>query len=135
MNYLIDSDVIIDFQNLKEPGASYFINATKEKSFISVISYSEIVFGIKSHPGFSEKIRVFDNLLKDLEIEILGVNKKEILEFTDLKLDLKKVSNLIPDFDLIIAASAIANNLALVTRNTKHFFRVPHLKLFSQKSS
>lgn len=133
-SYLLDSDVIIDFQKSKEPGASYFKKATEKESFISVVSYSEVVYGIKNYPGSSERIQVFDNLLKDFRVEILEINKKEILEFTDIKLLLKKTSNLIPDFDLIIAASAIANDLTLVTRNIKHFSRIPDLKLFSNKS-
>ena len=78
MSYLIDSDVIIDFQKSKEPGASYFKIATKKQSFISVITYSEVVYGIKSYPDSTKKLLVINNLLSDLEIEIIGVNKKEI---------------------------------------------------------
>ena len=130
MSYLIDSDVIIDFQKSKEPGASYFKIATKKQSFISVITYSEVVYGIKSYPDSTKKLLVINNLLNDLEIEIIGVNKKEILEFIDIKLFLKKNSILLPDFDLIIAATAISENLTLVTRNIKHFSRIPNLNLY-----
>ena len=134
MDYLIDSDVIIDFEKLKEPGLTYFKTAAKQKSFISVISYSEVLFGILDQDSSSTKINFFENLLRDFKVNLLPVNKAEILEFTSLNLNLKKSSVLIPDFDLIIAASAMANNLTLVTRNTKHFSRIPNLKLFSPKS-
>lgn len=130
MSYLIDSDVIIDFQKSKEPGASYFKLAAKQQSFISVITYSEIVYGIKNYPNSAKKLLIINNLLNDLKIEIIGVNKKEILEFIDIKLFLKKNSVLLADFDLIIAASAISNDLTLVTRNIKHFSRIPDLNLY-----
>jgi predicted nucleic acid-binding protein len=37
---------------------------------------------------------------------------------------------LIPDTDLLIAATALAENLTLVTRNVRHFNRIPELKLY-----
>jgi tRNA(fMet)-specific endonuclease VapC len=36
---------------------------------------------------------------------------------------------LIPDFDILIAATAIHHDLTLVTRNQKHLARIPGLKL------
>ena len=54
-------------------------------------------------------------------------------EFTDifwmLKASLKKSGKILDDFDLIIAACAMTNNLTLVTNNTKHFSRIDSLKL------
>ena len=35
------------------------------------------------------------------------------------------------DFDLFIAATALNNNLTLITRNIKHFKRITNLKLYS----
>jgi predicted nucleic acid-binding protein len=37
---------------------------------------------------------------------------------------------LIPDVDLLIAATALEEDLTLVTRNTRHFERIPDLKLY-----
>lgn len=39
-----------------------------------------------------------------------------------------------PPSDLFIAATALNYDLTLVTRNLKHFERVPNLKLVSQLS-
>ncbi len=46
-----------------------------------------------------------------------------------LKASLKKTGMLLDDFDLIIASSAMTDNLTLVTNNTKHFSRIDGLKL------
>lgn len=37
---------------------------------------------------------------------------------------------LIPDTDLLIAATAIYHNLALVTGNIRHFNRIPNLNIY-----
>ncbi len=37
---------------------------------------------------------------------------------------------LIPDADLFIAATALHHDLTLVTRNLKHFERVPGIRLY-----
>ncbi|MFN8592295.1 MAG: hypothetical protein U0031_12620 [Thermomicrobiales bacterium] len=38
--------------------------------------------------------------------------------------------HLIPDMDLLIAATAIQHDLTLVTRNRRHFARAPRLRLY-----
>lgn len=50
------------------------------------------------------------------------------MNFAELKADLKLKGTPIDDFDLLIGATAITNNLTLVTDNTKHFSRIEKLK-------
>jgi len=45
------------------------------------------------------------------------------------KARLKKLGNLIDDFDLLIGCSAIKNNLILVTNNENHFKRIENIKM------
>ena len=49
--------------------------------------------------------------------------------FAELKSTLRSQGILIDDFDLFIGASAVANDLILVTENVKHLERIPHLKI------
>jgi predicted nucleic acid-binding protein len=42
---------------------------------------------------------------------------------------LRRQGNLIPDFDLLIAATALRHDLTLVTRDTAHFERIEGLQL------
>jgi predicted nucleic acid-binding protein len=45
-----------------------------------------------------------------------------------LKTDLEKAGTPLDDFDLILAACALAHDLVLVTNNVKHFQRIQGLK-------
>jgi predicted nucleic acid-binding protein len=49
--------------------------------------------------------------------------------FGKLKAELKQQGNIIMDADLLIASIAIANDLILVTNNTRHFQRLSMLKI------
>ena len=55
--------------------------------------------------------------------------------FADIKAKLYAKAIRIEDMDLFIAATAIYNNLTLVTNNTKHFEHVPLLKLENWKKN
>ena len=43
---------------------------------------------------------------------------------------LRRQGQLIPDLDLLIAATALAHDLTLVTRNRRHFSRILSLRLY-----
>ena len=64
---------------------------------------------------------------------LTGVQILPIFDSLDIyaneKSRLKKEGNPIDDFDLLIGASAIANDLILVTNNTKYFQRLNNIKL------
>lgn len=131
--YLLDTDIIIDFQNKKDPGFTYFQTAIKKESFISVISYSEIVLGMQKFSYRQTMIQKFDKMLNDLGLSSIPIENRIGIKYAELKHYLREKRNLLPDFDLLIAASAIASGLTLVTRNIKHFSRIPDLKLYRQK--
>ena len=49
--------------------------------------------------------------------------------FGEIKAGLQKSGHTIDDMDLLIAATAIAQNMVLVTHNTKHFEHIPGIRL------
>jgi predicted nucleic acid-binding protein len=44
--------------------------------------------------------------------------------------ELRRAGWLIPDLDLLIAATAVHHDLVLMTRSVRHFARIPELRLF-----
>ena len=54
-----------------------------------------------------------------------------ILErFGELRAQIRRQGQAVPDFDLMIAATTLHHNLTLLTFNRRHFARVPHLRLY-----
>ena len=62
---------------------------------------------------------------------ILYPNDNIAMEFAALRVHLRRQGNLIEDFDLVIAATALVHDLTLLTFNRRHFERVPDLRLYS----
>lgn len=58
----------------------------------------------------------------------LPVTELILVVFAELRATLRRQGQLIPDIDLFIAATALAHDLPLVTRNVRHFNRIPGLR-------
>ena len=125
--YLLDTDTIIF--NLKgslvvRKNLLLHIN---DPIKVSVITLMELYYGAYK----SQK--VIGNLAKiktiEQSLEIIPVRIESVEIFGMLKSKLEKSGSRLDDFDLIIAACALAHNLTLVTKNEKHFQRIEGLKL------
>lgn len=125
--YLLDTDILI--YSLKGNEAVVRNLEIHQQAFlaISVISLMELYYG-----AYKSKQRTA-NLAKVRQIEdgftILPVEHPVAETFGMIKSDLEDQGRPLDDFDLIIAASALASNLTLVTNNHKHFSRIKGLKL------
>ena len=53
--------------------------------------------------------------------------------FAHIRSLLRREGNLIPDLDLLIAATALEHDVILVTRNVRHFERIPELQIYTQE--
>jgi len=97
-----------------------------DKLTISVITYYEILRGLKEIKS-KKKLKLFYEMAEKAEIIILTV---EIMDkASDVYLELKKKGELIEDADILVAASAIVNNLILITDNERHFRRIKRLEV------
>jgi predicted nucleic acid-binding protein len=50
--------------------------------------------------------------------------------FAFIRADLRRRGQLIPDLELLIAATALHHDLTLLTRNVRHFDRIPELRRY-----
>ncbi|MFW6116888.1 MAG: PIN domain-containing protein [bacterium] len=62
-------------------------------------------------------------------LTVLTVGQEAASVFGQVKADLRRKGMLIEDLDLLIAATAKAHNLTLVTNNKAHFSRIAGLRL------
>jgi predicted nucleic acid-binding protein len=121
--YLIDTDVMIDVSR-GSAGAATFVDSLEDIT-ISIITAHELIVGARNHrdaAAIDGLIRTFP-IQADLRAEITG------LAYDLLKRYAK--SDGLRTFDALIAATAIADDFTLVSRNRKHFHMIGDLALQS----
>ena len=125
--YLLDTDIIIYSLNGHDAVKKNLQQHSQDPMKISIITLFELYFGAYK----SEKITSNLAKIKTLEnaFEIIPAAKESAEIFGKLKSTLEKSGSRLDDFDLIIAACAMAHNLTLVTNNVVHFQRIDGLKL------
>ena len=96
-----------------------------DKLTINIISYYEILRGLKDLAN-DEKIRIFEDFI--LENELVSIKKETVEKAAEIYAYLKKEGNLIEDADILMASTAIVENLVLITNNIRHFKRIKGLK-------
>jgi tRNA(fMet)-specific endonuclease VapC len=127
MSLLIDTDIIIFSIKENETVKRGFLENESLPKSISIITYGELLHGAKKSKYPDKNLPTIYRIAEIFPI--IPITRAIIETFTDLKLILEKDGNIIEDFDLLIASTAITYNYTLVTNNEKHFDRIKGLKL------
>ncbi|MEM6644123.1 MAG: PIN domain-containing protein [Bacteroidota bacterium] len=131
MAYLLDTCVIIDIVK----GNTNTIQALKGKSpdliFISTITEFELRYGIVQASKSKSKI-IVEAMLS--EVNILNFKSQDATKAAEIRNHLRSLGTPIGPYDFLIAATALASELILVTSNEKEFLRVPNLKIENWRS-
>ena len=125
--YLLDTDILIYSLKGNEAVLRHVERRQHDPMQISVISLMELYYGAhKSERSAANlaRVRRMEN-----SFDILQVDHSIAETFGMIKSDLESQGAPLDDFDLVIAATALAFNLTLVTNNEKHFQRLQGLKL------
>ena len=121
MPYLIDSDVLIDISRGKQAAREY-VDALTEAWAISQVSTLELIVGARDKRDLAN----IDTFLSAYVVMPLRDSTgKRAYEL--LKLHAKPHG--LQVFDSLIAATAIEDDLTLVTRNRRHFDMIKGLRL------
>ena len=128
MSYLIDSDWVAAFLKGRADATALLNTLSPDGLAISVITYGEIYEGIYYGMDPKGRERGFLEFLRG--VRVLPLNRRIMKRFASIRGDLRSKGLLIGDMDLIIAATAITHDLALVTGNVRHFQRVQGLAIY-----
>ncbi|RLD62148.1 MAG: type II toxin-antitoxin system VapC family toxin [Bacteroidetes bacterium] len=124
--YLFDTNICIYYIQGKFSLKEKFRKIKKENRFISEITLAELKFGVKNSQSQKKNQETLDNFLTGIQILPI-INSLDI--YAEEKARLRKQGRPIDDFDLLIGASAISNEMILVTNNESHFQRITNITI------
>jgi tRNA(fMet)-specific endonuclease VapC len=128
--YLFDTDSIS--QIIKSRPYLSFIkklaSVSPEDQFTTTITVGELVYGAYK----SSRSEYFLDKLETIvwpNINILSFDEDAAKIYGRVRADMEKKGIAVSEPDMRISAIALCHNLTVVTGNTRHFFRVPGLKV------
>lgn len=131
MSYLIDTDWMVDYLKGQVQATGRLESFAQEGAAISIITYGEIYEGIAFGRNREQHQQGFDGLLR--VVDVLGLDQPTMERFAQIRGDLRAQGQMIGDLDILIAATALFHNRTLVTRNFRHFNRIPNLELYASE--
>ncbi len=128
---LLDTDTLSEVIKARDARvqhhASAYLAAFGQFTF-SIITRYEILRGLHAKQA-ARQIQDFDERCQ--RSSVLPLTDDVVVLAAQIYGDLTRRGALISDADIFIAATALVNQLALVTENTTHFERIPGLSLNS----
>ena len=125
----VDSNYIIDYLR----GRAYtkdLIEKIKNKeleAYISATTAFELYVGAFLSSSPIKKFEDIESLLS--WFQVVDINKEIMLLTAKIHVDLRKRGLSLEIQDIIIAATSISMNMALLTNNKKHFANIQEIKL------
>lgn len=119
MPYLLDTSICVFYLRGKLDLAARIREIGRDNFFISEITVLELRFGAENSSNPEKAHKAVDEFVNGLSIVPLY---SAIRRYAREKVRLRKTGTPLNDeFDLLIGATALENDLILVTDNTKHF--------------
>lgn len=129
MTYLIDTDIALDHLAGRPEATQLLDELADEGLYISIVTYMETyqsVLGSPNRQEAQEQFAAFVAVVPVLPFSEAIAERCAVLR-EDLKGQGKRVRS--RALDLMIAATALAHHLILVTRNTRDYADVPGLQI------
>lgn len=126
--YLLDTNVLSELVRKRpSPGVTERLRSIPRDQLVtSSICVTELRYGAARHPqGGILWERIANEVLA--HIRVLPLGSKEAERAGELLAELETRGEVIGIEDVLIGATAMMNNLAVVTRNVRHFGRLDRL--------
>ena len=130
MGLILDTSVLIAAEKKRLDLPGFFAAHPDETFFLAAITTSELLHGvIRAHPAARKQERgaFVEALLA--QIEAIDFDLAVARRHAELWAELEKKGQMIGPYDLLIAATSLHHDHALVTLNTTEFRQVPNLRL------
>ena len=118
MPYLVDTDWAIQALAGRPPALGALRQLAPAQVSISLISVGELYEGAFISPNPAAHLMSLRQFLSSFRI--LNINEPIMERFAEIRALLRRRGELIPDFDMLIGATALHYNLVLLTFNVRH---------------
>ena len=126
--YLLDTNACIRLLNDRSSVlAARLQQHTPDEIALCSVVKAELLFGAYRSSRVAENMRVLDRFFEPFVS--LPFDDHCVQAFGRIRADLDRVGTPIGPYDLMIAATAVANDRILITANTREFIRVAGLKI------
>jgi len=126
--YLLDTDWIIQALAGREPAVRTLRNLAGSQVYASLITVGELYE--RAFVSANPQAHIASFRLFMAPYRHLGLSEPIMERFAETRASLRRRGQLLPDFDLLIAATALHHDLTVLTFNLRHFQRIPDLKIY-----
>lgn len=129
LRYLLDTNIVSYYIRRTSAALEAKVNDGLRREYvaISVLTRAELKFGQQGMVNDDKRRSLIDGFLGQLPN--LPWTEAAADHYAQIRAEHKRKGTPIGEMDALIAAHALAENLSLVTHNTKHFALLPGLKL------
>lgn len=125
--FLLDSNVCIACLRRKPWALKALASVSQTSVAVSPLTVGELVIGAHLSEDSNRELSKVEQFLRP--IQVLPFGREEAYQWATLDAQLRRLGNRIETEDAMIAATALAHEMILITGNTKHFNRVKGLKV------
>ncbi|MEK7550542.1 MAG: type II toxin-antitoxin system VapC family toxin [Patescibacteria group bacterium] len=128
-SYFLDTSVVIDCIRGKKETVKFIsdLKASLYINYIVIAELSEGIYRVKDSKSIEVGIDAFINGMDG----VFPINYNVSKLFGKIRADLKEKGQIIEDFDILIGATCIENNIPIITLNRKHFDKIQGLEVFT----
>jgi predicted nucleic acid-binding protein len=128
MAYLLDSDWVIYALAGRSRALSVLERLSSRHIGVSVITLGEVYQQAFESTNPDAYLATYRGFIA--AFQVIPVTEPIAMQFAEIRALLTRRGELISDFDMLIAATALHYNLTVLTFNLKHFSRIPDLALY-----
>lgn len=125
--YVLDTNILIYFFKGKGNVATKLFQTSTSDIYIPTIVLYELEVGIAKSASPQKRTQQLATLLT--AVNVLPFSEREAKSAAQIRVSLERSGMVIGPYDILIAATALANRAVLVTHNTREFSRVKNLHL------
>jgi predicted nucleic acid-binding protein len=132
MAYLVDTDWIINALAGKRDTATILRQLSPSGVAVSLVTIGELYEDAFSSVNPEANLDVYRGFLAPFRKVTL--TESIVTRFAEIRSLLRRRGEIIADFDLLIAATALDLDLTLLSSNLRHFRRVPDLRVYADSA-